>query len=42
MDEFIDKYLRIDIVDTGIGIKEENIKKMFKFFGKLNSSAKFN
>ena len=28
-----DKYLKISVVDTGAGIKEENKEKLFKLFG---------
>ena len=32
------KYLIIEVKDTGIGINEDDIKKLFKIFGKLKSS----
>jgi signal transduction histidine kinase len=32
----------IDVIDTGIGISEENQTKLFKIFGKLKSASKYN
>ena len=29
--------IKIQVIDTGIGIKEENIPKLFKLFGKLEN-----
>jgi len=34
--------LKTEVQDTGIGIKEEEIKKLFKLFGKLESTMKEN
>ena len=33
---------RIDIIDTGIGIQKENLKKLFMNFGKLDEHSKMN
>ena len=30
------------VEDTGIGIKADEIDKLFKFFGKINHSSKIN
>lgn len=32
------RMLRIDVIDTGIGISKENQKSLFKIFGKVKSS----
>lgn len=32
----------MEVSDTGIGIGEEDIQKLFKFFGKLENSKKVN
>lgn len=32
------KSLTFSVIDTGIGIKEEDKNKLFKLFGKLNQS----
>jgi len=34
--------VRFKVIDTGIGIKEEDCKNLFKMFGKLNSSLDLN
>jgi signal transduction histidine kinase len=34
--------MTIDVIDTGIGIKQENQSKLFKIFGKLKSSSNDN
>ena len=34
--------LQISIIDTGIGMSEEGLKKMFSAFGKLEESKKRN
>ena len=36
------KYLEVQVKDTGIGIKEEEIPKLFKLFGFLESSKQIN
>jgi signal transduction histidine kinase len=40
----IDFYLkfRIQIVDTGVGIKSENLDNLFQNFGKLDEHSKIN
>ena len=40
--DYCDSYLITKIHDTGIGIQEENIDKLFKFFGTLEKSRKIN
>ena len=32
---FLDNQLKTYVIDTGIGIQAEDLKKLFKFFGKL-------
>ena len=39
---FINNYLATEIKDTGIGIKEEDQSKLFKFFGKIDHSSNIN
>ena len=34
--------IRIDISDTGVGIKKENLSKLFMDFGKLDEHSKIN
>lgn len=34
--------LKVEVSDTGIGISEEDIQKLFQFFGKLGNSKKVN
>jgi signal transduction histidine kinase len=34
--------LKIDIVDSGVGIKKENLSKLFLEFGKLDEHSKIN
>jgi len=34
--------LEFKVVDTGIGIKEEDLNKLFKIFGKLTSTKDMN
>jgi hypothetical protein len=34
--------MRIEIVDSGVGIKKENISKLFMEFGKLDEHSKMN
>lgn len=38
----LDKVLKVDIEDTGIGISESDLKNLFRIFGKLKSSAHLN
>lgn len=38
----VGKMLYTEVVDTGIGIKEEDIDNLFKFFGKISSTSKLN
>jgi signal transduction histidine kinase len=33
-----DKYVRVDVMDTGRGIKDEDIKKLFSKFGRLENT----
>ena len=35
-------YLKVSVIDTGLGIKKENINKLFKMFGMLEDSKKEN
>jgi len=37
-----DKYLKIEVEDTGIGISVHNQKKLFKLFGMVNKNRDFN
>ncbi len=37
-----DGYLRVDVIDSGIGISEQNIQKLFQNFGKLKDSNGMN
>ena len=37
-----EKFIRINVLDSGIGIKEEDIPKLFTCFGMLDDSAKIN
>ena len=34
--KFGDKILEIEVYDTGIGIKQENMSHLFKMFGRLD------
>lgn len=36
------RIVRFDVQDTGIGIKKEDRQKLFKLFGKLESSSDIN
>ena len=36
--KFSNNYLQTTVEDTGIGIKEQDLNKLFKFFGKLTST----
>ena len=38
----VNDVLITDVSDTGIGIKQEDIDKLFRFFGKINHSGKIN
>ena len=49
LDEILDKEdilkyikIKIDISDTGVGIKKENLSKLFMDFGKLDEHSKIN
>ena len=35
-------YLKVSIIDTGLGIKKESFSKLFKMFGMLEDSKKEN
>ena len=35
-------YLQTKVKDTGVGIKQEDLNKLFKFFGKLVDPSKIN
>ena len=37
-----DKYLEVSVIDTGIGIKEEDQPKLFKLFGYVQDSKQMN
>ena len=39
---FVNDVLITEVIDTGIGIKQEDIDKLFRFFGKINHSGKIN
>ena len=43
-EESKDKFVRlkIEIIDSGVGIKKENIDKLFMEFGKLDEHSKVN
>ena len=38
----MDLYLQIKVTDTGIGIKEDQISKLFKCFGYIDDGKKLN
>ena len=38
MDDFFDQYLELAVIDTGIGIKKDNLDKLFKLFGYVQDS----
>ena len=40
--DFESPYLITEVIDTGIGIKDEEIGKLFRFFGKVQHSKKIN
>ena len=40
--DYKDHYLITEVSDTGIGIKESEIDKLFQFFGKVSSCKKIN
>ncbi|CDW77541.1 multi-sensor hybrid histidine kinase [Stylonychia lemnae] len=40
--KFEGQYLKTSVKDTGIGIKEQDLTKLFKFFGKLTCSQSIN
>jgi hypothetical protein len=37
-----DSILRTEVIDSGIGMKPEEIDKLFRFFGKISSSNHLN
>ena len=37
-----ESHLMTDVSDTGIGMKQEDLTKLFKFFGKLSESKRIN
>jgi signal transduction histidine kinase len=41
-DSKIKKWLKIEIEDTGIGIKESDLDKLFKYFSMLKDDHKIN
>ena len=38
----IGKMLYTEVADTGVGIKDEDIEKLFTFFGKISKTSKIN
>jgi signal transduction histidine kinase len=40
--KFEDEWLLSDVLDTGIGISEEDLKKLFQFFGCIAKSKDIN
>jgi signal transduction histidine kinase len=34
--------IQVEVEDTGVGIKKEDLSKLFKFFGKINSTKDIN
>ena len=38
----VNDILLTEVIDSGIGIKKEDVEKLFKFFGKLSTSSKIN
>jgi signal transduction histidine kinase len=38
----VDEWLISDVLDTGIGISEEDLKKLFQFFGCIAKSKDIN
>lgn len=39
---FSDSKLKIEVKDTGIGIKEEDLTSLFRFFGQITSAKDIN
>lgn len=37
--QFLDKYLKIEVKDTGIGISQENQKLLFKYLDRIDTSV---
>ena len=40
--DFIDNQMVVDVIDTGVGIKEEDLDKLLKFFGCLTRTKDIN
>eukprot|EP00347_Sterkiella_histriomuscorum_P019575 403341108 len=40
--DFKDEILTTQVIDTGIGISQEDVKKLFQFFGKVQASKEIN
>ena len=40
--QFNERFLKIEVVDTGKGIKEEDQDKLFKLFGFIQESERLN
>jgi len=41
-DRVMQKWLKLTFYDTGMGIKEQDLKNLFKIFGKLNDPQQIN
>lgn len=41
-DNFVKSYLRVQVIDTGVGISEDDQKHLFKIFGKLKTTYHIN
>ena len=42
MMNFESNYLQTQVIDEGLGISEEEMNKLFKFFGKLEKTKSIN
>ena len=40
--DLISRLLKVQVIDTGLGIKKEDLTKLFKFFGKISSTSDIN